>query len=607
MLVMKVSKYTKYADKKQASLHTRFPNSHFLANKDNCEHALLWNTFYRRNLHRFAMDYLGLKLHMFQIIILYFMGICPTIAIIASRAASKSFIIAIYSCCKCILYPHTEVVVASATKKQAKLIVTSKIQKELMAWSPMLRREISSVKDNGTETIVTFRGNSTITVCVGNDTARGYRSTVLIREEFRMIDKHIDDSVLSPFQVVRQVECMLDSYYKEIAVLKEPPTDIYISSSWLDNGHWMWKVVDDTANDMLNNKGGILLSFDESIILKSGIKLKSQLLKEKKKLDPLTWRMEYLNERVLENSSAFFTYSMFSKNQRCKQVFYPNFILSNGLKIQSKSTLTKQNGEIRIVACDIAFVQNKLNDNSIYSCIRLIPEKITHQTDKGEMEIQQGYRRSVPYIQSCQGGDTFLQALAIRRLYEDFNADYIVLDTRNGGLAILDMLSRTMYDEERMTEYSSLKCMNDDGYANRVRNNNGEEAIFRINANAKLNSDIAENFRRTLIEEKIDLLVNFAEAQEEILPQYKEYLSAIDVDEQLFYENPFLETQQLINESTSLVYEKMTETGVIKVHEQGNNRKDRYTSVSYGDYFASLLEKDLLDIESEYDFGVFIN
>ena len=37
----------------------------------------------------------------------------------------------------------------------------------------------------------------------------------------------------------------------------------------------------------------------------------------------------------------------------------------------------------------------------------------------------------------------------------------------------------------------------------------------------------------------------------------------------------------------------MQQTGVVKIHEQGVNRKDRYTSCSYASYFASILEKDL--------------
>ena len=69
------------------------------------------------------------------------------------------------------------------------------------------------------------------------------------------------------------------------------------------------------------------------------------------------------------------------------------------------------------------------------------------------------------------------------------------------------------------------------------------------------------------------------------------------------FEKPFLETQLLISETVGLVYEKKEQTGAIVVKEQGANRKDRYTSCSYGNYFASLLEQDLLsdNNETEWD------
>ena len=62
----------------------------------------------------------------------------------------------------------------------------------------------------------------------------------------------------------------------------------------------------------------------------------------------------------------------------------------------------------------------------------------------------------------------------------------------------------------------------------------------------------------------------------------------------------------MISESTNLVYE-VKPTGVIDIREQGANTKDRYTSISYGSYFISLLERDLLSQNEEYEYGVFIN
>lgn len=590
-----------FADENQKELYKKFPSTHYLSNPTNVDHILLWNTFFRRNLHRLAIDYLKINIHIYQAIILYLMGICNFIVIVACRAAAKSFIIALYACCRCITRPYTKIVLSSATKGQSKLIVTEKIKNELMNMSPALRAEIRNIKDNQNEVIVYFRNGSTITVVPASENGRGFRSHCCIREEFRQIDKNVDDSILSPFQTIRQAPYMLKEPYASMHELQEDPCDIYISSSWLDNGHWMWNIVDQAYKEMLNDKDSCLLSFDESITLKHNIRTMKQMRQEKKKQDPLTWRLEFMNERVKENTSAFFTYSMMTSNQRLKQIFYPRFDYDVRSGKKNKYYIPKQDGEIRLVSCDIAFVENKANDNSIFTCMRLLPETTVYNTENSEVKIVNGYRRIVSFIQSIQGGDTTRQALAIRRLYEDFGSDYICLDTRNGGVAILDMLSKVMYDEDRNLEYSPLSCMNNDNFANRIKNANAKPVIYAVNATQQLNSDIAFSFREVLSNNMIDFLVNYNEAVDEILPNIKEYVECSD-SERFFYEKPFFETQLLISETASLIYEKMQQTGIIKIHEQGSNRKDRYTSCSYGSYFASLLEQDLLSQSEKHDY-----
>ena len=107
-----------------------------------------------------------------------------------------------------------------------------------------------------------------------------------------------------------------------------------------------------------------------------------------------------------------------------------------------------------------------------------------------------------------------------------------------------------------------------------------------------------------MVDKKIDFLVSYNIAQEEILTQFKEYTSTNDAYVRAFFDKPFLETQLLLSEISSLVYEKSQQTGVIKIYEQGNNRKDRYTSCSYANWFADKLEQDLLtEKEETFDFA----
>ncbi len=316
---------------------------------------------------------------------------------------------------------------------------------------------------------------------------------------------------------------------------------------------------------------------------------------------------EFLNLKVKDSLSSYFTYKMLMDRQVSKHVFYPKNILDFKSNRRNKYAIPKQDNEVRVISNDIAFVAGQKNDNSVYSCIRAIPENITYETNNGSVEIRQGYRRQYPYIESNQLGDTTKQAIRIRQLYEDFESDFIVIDTRNGGLQVLYALEKVLYDEERGIEYSPLCCMNNEDYAKVCIDPGAKKCIYAINATQALNSDIAISFRKNLVENKIDFLVNFNTAKEEILQNNKEYLEEVDVEKQVEFERPFLETQAMISECAELQYEKMPQTGVIKIQEKGKNRKDRYTSCSYGSYFIDQLELDMLGSSSDYDYSVLIN
>lgn len=591
------------ADDRQKNLYKKFSSTHFLSNPNNVHHVLLWNTLFRRNLNKLATDYLGIKLHFYQQIILYFMGLSQLVAIIASRAAAKSFIIALYVCCRAITRPYSRIVLGSATRGQSKLIISEKIVNELMEMSPALRKEIRSIKDSQNESVVYLKNGSTIKVFTANKFARGLRSHCAVREECMQIDQDVDNSVISPFQTIRQAPYMLETYYSSIECLKEDPQDVYISSSWFDS-HYVWdKIVDPNFKDMLNDKNVCVLAFDESITLKHNIRTQKQMQQEKRKQDPLTFAIEFLNLRPKENASAFFTYKMLMDNQNLKRVFYPRVDSDVRLGIKNKYAIPKVAGEIRVVSCDFAFVSGEKNDNSAYTLIRAIPEARTYDNGGSEFEVKNGYRREISYVDAPKGGDIMMQTIRIRQLYEDFDADYFVLDARNAGSQIVLNLGKVLFDEERQKEYGQImKAMNNETYANAVKNPSAKECIFVINATQQLNSDMATAFRLNLEEGKVNLLVNLNTAQEDILSNIKEYQNETDVDKQFEFEKPFLETQALINETAELLYEKNPQTGTIRIYEKGNNTKDRYVSAAMGNYFIDLLELDLLGSDSDYDY-----
>lgn len=604
-------------DEYQKIVYKKFPAHSWLSNKNNFERIIDYVTFYRRNIPVFVEHYLKIPLHWYQIIWLYLLNMYISVVIIAGRASAKSFVIAIFSCAKCILYPNTKVVIASGSKKQASLIVKEKIQKELMPKSENLRREIETIKTSTNDIEVVFRNGSSIVVVVGGEGALGYRSTVLIFEEFKRIPKYIVDKVLKPFQMTRpsqfrtNEEC--EKYgvkYKENDEFLEEAVNIYISSA-APTSHWMGKLLKDTVSSKYGDNSACMLATDYSIALKHAIKTRAQLIEAKRSTDPITWREEYENEMLREGANSYFTYGLLTKNQTNKKAFYPRRYEDVRNKHKNPYSIPKQPGEIRILTCDMAFIErSNKNDNSCFTCIRALPESMTYTSENIDgkvVEVKNGYRRIVPYIEANPGSDVDKQAIRIKQLYYDFEADYCILDTRNGGILTYDRLAKILYDESRDCEYPAWRCMNDKDIAKRVNVAGAVENVFTINASQKLNNDIAIALRGTLESHMIDLLVNLDEAKDVLESHIPEYTSTPDVDVAVFYERPYLETQALINEMMSLEYTRNEQTGIITLFETGSNTKDRYVSLAYGNYFIGLLEQDLVGDTSEYEFCTLIN
>ena len=119
------------------------------------------------------------------------------------------------------------------------------------------------------------------------------------------------------------------------------------------------------------------------------------------------------------------------------------------------SRMTDVRRPIRCVMLNLSLIH-------IFSCIRALPERrsyIAYGENGSRRETGDFYRRVVPYLESINGGDIAKQAVRIKQLFEDFDADYLVLDLRNAGIGVYDLLIKVLYDEERQKEYPPWGCM----------------------------------------------------------------------------------------------------------------------------------------------------
>lgn len=277
-----------------------------------------------------------------------------------------------------------------------------------------------------------------------------------------------------------------------------------------------------------------------------------------------------------ENEKSYFSFEDLNVNRKVSKAFYPSYIAEhiNDKKVNAK----KEKGEIRVVSADIAVIGGSQNDATAIFCARLIP-------------ISNGYERQIVYAETFDGGTVQDQTMRINRLYHEFSADYIILDTQNFGTSIVDLLGEGQVDSETGMEYPPLKCMNDDRLAERCVYPHAEKVIYSFRGSPQLNSAIAKNMKASLRSKKLRLLIHENDA-EEILINLKGYKS-LPQDVKLKFKMPFIQTSLLINETINLESET-SDIGIVKLKEVGNARKDRFSSVSYLNHFVT----DYLEVKN---------
>ncbi len=208
-----------------------------------------WTSFYRANPHRFAEDYLNVHLRLFQKILIYMMNISNFFCYIAARGQGKSWLLAVFCCIRCVLYPSSKICVASGTRGQS-INILEKIKLELIPGSPLLKNEIENLLIGSANAYVDFKNGSSIKVVTASDSARSNRANILLVDEFRMVNKDTIETVLRRFLTAPRMPGYLHN--PKYAHLKERNKEVYLSSAYFKS-HWSYDKVKDYTDKMTDD------------------------------------------------------------------------------------------------------------------------------------------------------------------------------------------------------------------------------------------------------------------------------------------------------------------------------------------------------------------
>lgn len=559
-----------------------------------------WTSIYRRNINLYASKRLQIRLHPFQHLMLYLMGISQVFFAICSRGLSKSFIVALFAMCKCLLFPYSEVVLTATTIKQAEKMVRNKMEKELCKkLSPVLKYYY----DNGLikftygkdEVRVDFKMNdSWIIVAPAIDSARGERSSLLIYEECRLLKKGIIDSVFEKMAHPRQAVFMTLPKYNGDSRWIEECQSIYITSARFKN-EWFYRTFKTVVSECFMNKKIPYNFFAADIFLSiaHGLKTKSDYFKAKKTSGELDFRMEDLNEMIGEAEDSFFSREMFNKNQVIKKAFYEYTTKEISTGIENKNRIKRPN-EYRLLWIDYAFANTtskEANDNSVIGLLSMF------------YDDNNRFKRQVEFITTHSAGDSDGMEKRIRELFWDFQCDYIVLDLRNGGEISYNNLTKPWQHTQRSSEHwnshgftvaseSSLHVVQNakvDDLRARTIDPQAIPCIIPVQGTPELNSNMWLDLQKTLTNEDILFLIDdllFSQEFEEDLSYY-----SLTTEEKTLIKLPYVQTTYLINEAVNLSQE--WKDGKVKLSESRSGTKDRIVALSYGNYIGTLIQNKL--------------
>lgn len=558
----------------------------------------IWVGYYRANPVRFLIDYYGMEwIRPFQQVLITFMFRFTYFMTIASRGMGKSMIVAAFLVAYCTLYPGVKVCIAAGQRGQS-INVLNKIVEEFMPQSPNLRNEIAKYNTSPAEGYIHWKNGSIIKVVTARDSARSARANIIIMDEFRLIDKGVVDKVLRKFKAAQRRP---NFYNKEqyddkieankLKYPKEPNKEIYLSSAYYKY-HWSWAKFKAFFKSMMKEESYMVVGFPYQLPVYEGYYPEEQIREEMQEddFDSIAWSMEMDSLFFGSSEKAFYDFDSIDRVRKIQRAIYPKpyYALLNDSKYKYEP---KRNGEVRLLAMDIATQGGSKNDATCFVVMQLIP------TSNNQ------YIRNVIYVSTLDGGHTFDQTLKARRLFDDFDCDYIVVDTNGVGIAVFDNLVIEQVDDERNVVYPAWSCINDDKMADRCKDPEAEKIIYSVKATAKFNSDAAVYLRDCIKRGKIRLLINEVDAND-LLNRSKAFQNLL-VEDQVLFQEPFYQTTAMINEMINLDY--TTTDGKIKVMESSGMRKDRYSAVSYANHIANELERDIRNIADEYGFTTFIN
>lgn len=276
-----------------------------------------------------------------------------------------------------------------------------------------------------------------------------------------------------------------------------------------------------------------------------------------------------------DSDGAFFRYDDIEKRRKLKTAYYPLFMYEKrGINIPDLAPM-----ERRIMSVDVALMASKKHANDATAIA------INVALPNGN-----SYSSNIVYLETFEGLTTDELGITVMRYFNYYKCTDLVLDSGGNGLGVYDFIIKQQYDPLTGDTYSAMKAVNDDGMAERCRDNQAIKCVWCIKASAEFNSNAATSLRNGIKNGNINLLKSEFDMEETFkkIPNFKK----LTTKEQSSIKMPYIQTSLMVNEMINLDHE-ITSNNKVKLKERSGMRKDRYSALMYNYYVVQELSKNL--------------
>ena len=515
-----------------------------------------------RDPDEFCEDVIGIKLNVYQKVMLRCIFKYDYIMFIMCRGLGKTFLAMLALVIYGLLFPNSKIGIIAPSFRQGKLLIQEKYKDEFCQWSPFLVGEEENFVCSNAKARVDFYNGSFIEafpVGIGSGTnaaakIRGARLNVALVDEAVYVPEEIIENVLIPMLIVQ-------SGYEVGKKVQQSDISnkLVITSSAGYRFNHLYSRYCKWTQEMIkpDNTKYFTMTLPWKVGVAVGLFKEDFIMQQKATMAQERFEQEYEGIFSKLVDGAWISYTDL---QQCSDLYK---IETSGIK-----------GYEYIMSLDVARVQG--GDNTILNVYKL-------HWCKDHVEVDFVYTRSM-------NGEKFEnQAKVVRQTLKKFpNTIRIFMDAMGLGQGLADELAKQYYDEEADMWYPPLIDMNDEEQVSKIPD--GIQLIYGIKATAEINHNMGMAIKTFTQKHWLHMYSMAADEQRKVDLSSEE-------------EKLLLETEETRMEILNIQNKAISNSTYVKFFSK-SGRKDRWSATGMGLYGAQLLAKEKFDKDKGMEFMV---